>query len=332
MTETLDSAAVVPQENSTFARARRLLGRVPWRLVRLVIGLVLLFIVVRGFDWSHFGEILAEIHPIYVVIALAISVANLMLSALRWGTLLRAENVQVPLLTLARYYLVSLFFNNFLPPFVGADAVRMISLHESKSPGVRVVSVLIERVFGIAALLAFGTVAVLAAPGLRQYTSLVVLVVGAALAVAVGLVLLLVPELWLWATGWLRRFARPYRILMDIGQAGKFYRRHRRALLLTALISVVIQTLVVLSFQVRALAFGVDISFAQTMLVAPAITLLTLIPISPGGLGTQEAFFSLVYGTIGISPDVAVAMSLLARLVDLALGVAGGILWVRSRG
>jgi uncharacterized protein (TIRG00374 family) len=74
----------------------------------------------------------------------------------------------------------------------------------------------------------------------------------------------------------------------------------------------------------------VNISFAQTVLIAPAIILLTLIPISPGGLGTQEVFFAFVYGLVGIGGEVAVAMALLARSVDLLIGVLGGILWLRN--
>jgi uncharacterized membrane protein YbhN (UPF0104 family) len=302
-----------------------------WRVLRLAIGLILLVLIFRLVDWPTFFNLLRTALPGYVALALSVNFIDLMLSAWRWQILLKSESVDVPLLRLARYYLVSLFFNNYLPPFVGADAVRMLTIKESKSPGVRIVSVLIERGSGLFALLLFGSVAILANPGLRQYVALDALVLVASVGAAAALAALLLPETWLWAVGLSKRIPRLYDILLDVASAGKRYRQRRKTLAATFLISALIQSTVMLAYQFRALTFGVDVSLWNMLLVVPAITLLTMLPISPGGIGTREGFFALTFGMIGIDSATALAMALLARVLDIVMGVCGAIVWLRDR-
>jgi uncharacterized membrane protein YbhN (UPF0104 family) len=196
---------------------------------------------------------------------------------------------------------------------------------------VRVVSVLIERGSGLFALLLFGSVAILANPGLRQYYVLDALIFAALIGAAGAFAALLFPEMWLWAAGISKRIPRLYNILLDIASAGKRYRRKPRTLTATFLISALIQSIVVLAYQFWALTFGVDVGFWQMLLVVPAITLLTLLPISPGGIGTRESFFALTFGMVGIDSATALAMALLARALDIVMGVCGAIVWLRDR-
>jgi hypothetical protein len=86
--------------------------------------------------------------------------------------------------------------------------------------------------------------------------------------------------------------------------------------------------LVLTAFQARALAFGVQLSVESTLLVVPVVTLLTLIPLSPGGLGTQEAFSTLVLTMIGINSTTALAMALVARLLEIVLALVGALIWL----
>lgn len=310
--------------------AKKWFQALPWKAIRLLIGGILLALIIREIDWVSFLEIVRNIDPTYLVLMFGINLLNLFLSAWRWQILLRADGVETSILRLARYYLLSLFFNNFLPAFVGADAVRMVSVKESKSPGVRVVSVLIERGLGMFVLLAIGGAAILLTPSLRVLPSLDVLILGALAAVCSALVAILNPGLWWPVAGVTQRIPRLYTILEDIAQAGQRYRTRRSVLMAVLVISFLIQSLVVITFYWRAIALHVDVSFGQTIVMAASITPLTLIPITPGGIGTQEAFFTLTYGAIGISYAMSLAMALVARFMDLSMGVLGALVWLRS--
>lgn len=52
----------------------------------------------------------------------------------------------------------------------------------------------------------------------------------------------------------------------------------------------------------------------------------------PGALGVQEAGFVLVSGLFGIAPDQAIALSMVKRARELAVGVAGLVMWQWSEG
>ena len=301
-----------------------------WDMARLGIGLTLLILLTQLMDWSEFWRLLRTINPFYVLIAFSLNILNLGLSAWRWRMLLYSDGASVSWRRLMRYYLIAQFFNNYLPPFVGADAVRMLAVNESKSSGRRVVPVLIERGTGLLALLTLGALSIFVTPRLRQYTALCVVVALAFLGTIGALVALLFPKLWLWIMPLLRRFPRLDAILRDIADTGRRYRRKRAVLAATISVSLLIQVSVVLAFYVRALAFNVDVGFEEMFLVAPVVTVLTLIPISPGGIGTQEGFTTLTFGVIGIGNSTALAMALLARALDLAVSVIGAGLWLKT--
>ncbi len=50
----------------------------------------------------------------------------------------------------------------------------------------------------------------------------------------------------------------------------------------------------------------------------------------PGGIGVQEAGLVIVSGVFGIAPEPALAMSLIKRAADLAIGIPGLVLWQRT--
>lgn len=52
----------------------------------------------------------------------------------------------------------------------------------------------------------------------------------------------------------------------------------------------------------------------------------------PGALGVQEAGLILVCGLFGVSPDMAIALSMLKRVRELLLGVPGLVAWQLSEG
>ena len=50
----------------------------------------------------------------------------------------------------------------------------------------------------------------------------------------------------------------------------------------------------------------------------------------PGALGVQEGGYIIICGSFGLSPEVAIALSLIKRLREVVLGVPGLLAWQRS--
>jgi glycosyltransferase 2 family protein len=90
-------------------------------------------------------------------------------------------------------------------------------------------------------------------------------------------------------------------------------------------LGLVYQVLVVAVFVLAAKVVGVELSFALAAVSTPIVVLVTLIPLSVGGLGIREGGFVILLGQAGIDAADATVVSLLsaATIVIASAAVAG---------
>jgi uncharacterized protein (TIRG00374 family) len=78
-------------------------------------------------------------------------------------------------------------------------------------------------------------------------------------------------------------------------------------------------------------AIGVDLSTSGALVAGLVASLLSVEPVTPGGLGVTEPGIVLVLTSLGVSAAGASAVALLNRLVNYAsLAVAGAVVYVVS--
>ena len=77
-------------------------------------------------------------------------------------------------------------------------------------------------------------------------------------------------------------------------------------------------------------AFGVDIGVAGTILVLAAVILGSMIPVSPGNLGTYEASVFLTYRYLGVAPELAMSLALVQHLCFMLASVGIGYLYISA--
>ena len=92
----------------------------------------------------------------WILVSFSLHSLGLLISAVRWKILIKAQDDDASLVFLLKSYLVGSFFNNLLPTRIGGDAVRVwdgsrLSRSVLKSFAI----VLVERLTGIAVLLFF---------------------------------------------------------------------------------------------------------------------------------------------------------------------------------
>jgi len=147
-------------------------------------------------DLRGIGAALADARPAWVGAAFALHFVGLLLSAVRWRLLLRAQGAEAPLRFLAQSLLIGTFFNNFLPSTVGGDLMRARDTagHAGSGTGALAV-VLVERASGILVLGFFALAAPLAGALGHGAASAPATLAGSVLLVGfVALVLLLRPR------------------------------------------------------------------------------------------------------------------------------------------
>jgi uncharacterized membrane protein YbhN (UPF0104 family) len=88
--------------------------------------------------------------------------------------------------------------------------------------------------------------------------------------------------------------------------------------------SIVIQMVAIFSVYVLASGLSLNISFLSLVIFLPIVFIVTLIPVSISGIGLREGAFVLLFGTIGISPDKAMTLSLI-WFVSVVIGSLWGL-------
>jgi glycosyltransferase 2 family protein len=66
------------------------------------------------------------------------------------------------------------------------------------------------------------------------------------------------------------------------------------------------------------------------MVMVPLVVLLTMLPISIAGWGVREAAMVAAFGYVGVDAPGALALSVAFGLVQVAIGLPGGLWWFKS--
>ncbi len=257
-----------------------------------------------------------------------------LLTAWRWRWLVRALGLDLTPSDAVRYTLYGVFFNLVVPGATGGDVVK--AYYAAKRTGVAtkaVVSVFVDRLVGLFALVLFAAVVLWLGPdheGFGPARLLVAVVLGAALFGG----LLFLSRRARRATGLsalLRRLPFQH-VWEEVDAAFRLYRRHPKSLLLGMAVSFANHAGGCLCAYLLARALGLDaVTPGTAFALVPVVSLLAAIPVLPGGFGVGELAFAYFFGQVGVPATEAVALSVAYRLSILLVGLPGGVLWVLSR-
>lgn len=267
------------------------------------ITLVLLVFLVSKL-WEQLHTFAFKIsNPGYLALAIVCVISAILLSAELWGVFLPVEH-RPGFFRLLGMYIISMFWNIFLPGGVGGDMVRAVSLSRYiKRSDQAIGSILMARIASLwgVVLLAAGSAVIFGAR-----TSWINLWIPAVSAAGLGLTFLMtLAVLGFPVPGALKRF----QWINKINQLQLSYRKPR--LLATALlIAIMIQGLSIVINACAAAALGLDISVAQLFFAMPLINLITSLPVSLGGLGLREGSYYFLLNQVGVVPVDAVILSL----------------------
>jgi len=324
--------------NGTMIKIRGLMTkkRLIWLVVKIAVSLsLLIYILTSKVSLRDIGRGLAGLNLAWVALAFSLHIFGLLISAYRWQILARAQGDEVPLLYLAKSYLVGTFFNNFLPTRFGGDVVRIwdgskYSQSLLKSSAI----VVVERATGLVVLFLFALLASL----FRLDMARRIPIIWVSLLVGLGGLLLAAFFLSPPAGRLIGRFpsrgflARLKSKVLSFREVILAY-RHRWAPFCQALAwALLLQINVILYYFLIGRAFGLRVAFLDYFIFIPIVLLIQTIPITIGGLGLRESAYITVFRYYGVAARTAVSFSLVADLaVGLLVGLIGGIIYVTRK-
>jgi len=288
----------------------------------------LLYLALRGIDFSQVKARLANIRIAWMVAATAVALFQLWLGAVRWRDVTRVCGTELPLAQAFRYNFIGAFFNQTLPSAIGGDAVRLMLLGRSGA-GWRTAtySVFIDRAIGLIAL------AVLVIVTLPLSWQLIIdekgryaiALIGLA-AIGAGAGFLLLGRLpFPWLDSWF-----PTRHLRACSTVANQVIFGRTTALRIAVVSITIHVLAVVIIWLIAQSIVAAGQPGQLLALVPPVMLITMLPISIAGWGLREATMMVAFGYAGLPQADGLTVSLLYGAMVFAIGAAGGLVWILS--
>jgi uncharacterized protein (TIRG00374 family) len=295
--------------------------------------------------WSHGPrELWNTLHladPGALAISLVFMGMTIVLGVVRWRMVLRVQGLHLSVPRAAEISLVAHFFNSFLLGSTGGDLLKAYyaarETHHKKTEAV--MTVLVDRLVGLLAMLAFACLMMLPNLGLlAQHPWLAALawcVFG--MLVACGGVIALsfwggVSKTLPKARVWLRRLPKGD-LLERALEACRQFGRDRWFLARMLGVSMVLNVFCVLQIIALAEGLGLRIPVLALFVIVPVVVCVSAIPITPSGLGVRENLYVLMLAVpeIQVDPTQALSLSLLAYAGSLFWSVIGGVVYLTRR-
>ncbi|MEW6073035.1 MAG: lysylphosphatidylglycerol synthase transmembrane domain-containing protein [Planctomycetota bacterium] len=286
-----------------------------------------------GYDWKpSMVRVFREMEARGIAAGMGLISLGLLLGITRWWRLLALSGCRTSWGHALRLTFLGCFYNLVVPGLTGGDLVKGV-IAAKENPGRRadaIVSIVVDRLLGMAALALLAMVAILAAGD--TFAALRPPLLGILAGGAGGALL--------YANRTLRRRLRISALvdrlplgdkLRALDRAAVLYLRHPFEVAFAVLLSLGNHLCIVFGVLAFGLAFGIDAGPAaagarEYLVVVPVANAISAVPLTPGGWGLGEAVYQGLFERIGASGTLGVAVSVTFRLSQVALGLVGGIL------
>jgi glycosyltransferase 2 family protein len=301
------------------------------RTLRLLVSAVLLGLLLTLVEIDRLWDVVDDAQPGLLVLMLAATFAERLFAAWRWWLLLRLNEPRLGFWPVLRVTLVANYIGTFLPGGVGIEVLRIHGLARLTDLALALSSVVVERLFGLLALVLMIAVGLLLAP--IRLPAAVSLMVGLGLLGLLTAVLALVHP---WPRRIGRRILAWHRLdrlrtsLIGLEHRLDGYLRRPLALLASLLLAFLFQALRVLTVAIGAAALGIAVDPLLLAVIVPVTILISLAPISIGGFGPREAAYVALLGLAGVAPTPALVLALLREAMNLATLLPGAVLYARG--
>ncbi|HSI75065.1 MAG TPA: lysylphosphatidylglycerol synthase transmembrane domain-containing protein [Lunatimonas sp.] len=275
-------------------------------VVKLVVTGLAIWLVLNQVDLDEVGDTIFKANPFYLLLALFFFVVSKVFAAMRLRYFFEEIGVYLSSEYNFRLYLIGMFHNLYLPGGVGGDGYKVYLLHKESQKSVKklISSVLFDRINGLVALFFLAL--------LLSLISSIRLVFGE----------------WEWAVWVLFVLAFP---VYFIGTKWLFSKYHKN-LFTTSGLSFISQGIQLICTYFLLLSLGVDENIMAYQALFMLASILTIVPITFGGIGIREMVFIYSYQTLGMDREIGVSFSLLFFVITALVSFSGALIRNRPKG
>jgi uncharacterized protein (TIRG00374 family) len=267
-----------------------------------------------------------------MALSLSTHIFGTWIAAYRWKMLLNTQNVRLSIATLSAIVLIGSFFNNFLPTSIGGDVFRTYDVSKkAEIPlGTSASIILIERFAGVVSAAVFAVIALFLGFTTIGNQSIIIPVTIFFIICVIITIIIIKPSLF-----GIDKLFRKFNFLQKMREklssvfnTLESFKDYKMVLLKVLIYSFLLQFAVILNYYLASLAVGIDLGITAFLFMVPVISIITMIPISIGGIGLRENAIVIIMAGLGVMEEKAAVCSLLILVMLLIVGIIGGIVYI----
>lgn len=277
-----------------FLMDKRKLRKHVFNILKFVVSIGAVIYVLSKIDIERLGEAFIGVRWYLLFFAMLFFIGSKIVSSIRLNICFSNIEVRITQLSNFRLYLLSMFYNLFLPGGIGGDGYKIWYLKKEGGYSFKklTAAVLHDRINGLFAigLIVFLMLLFLSVPVSLKYISIVVLLV------SVVTYLVILKRLFPW-----------------------FY----HSIVHVTFLSLIVQLFQVIAVISIALAIGINGQYPGIVLVFLVSSAVAVLPFTIGGTGARELVFLYGGKLLGIEVSLAVAISFIFFIITAVISFTG---------
>jgi uncharacterized protein (TIRG00374 family) len=291
-----------------------------------------LFLIVKQIDFNNFSKVIKDADLRFLAAAYLAALLGFLPAALRWKKLIDITGLNYSLFSTYRFYIIGSFFGLAMPGSIGGDGARIWLCNRDSKIGVAMVTatVLVERTMGVIALFLILSAGVIINPAPGGFDINIFVLSMAGLGV---LSVILAPHIIRYIAKQKNPFVKNNSHISNlinkiVTQLEPIKDVSLYQLLYVLILSIFFQLFDILVTYLLSCALNIKISFFVLFVAMPIVYLVTVLPISPGGLGVREGALMFVLGQFSVIPDLSAILALAVFFNRVLIAITGGVIFV----
>ncbi len=300
-------------------------------LIKFLISISLLAFLLKKTGLDIFLQSFASINLELCLLSVMLYIGSQYLSSFRWKILLMPHNITITTPKLFSFYLVGMFFNNFLPSSIGGDAIKGYDLYRySKKGRESFTTVFLERYIGLAAMLLIGLVSLVFIYPLPEDSLVKILILGISTIFIVATIIVTnsrVKNLTINLVSKLK-IKKLEKVIFKVYETFGKYKNHKSSFRDAVFLSIIIQVMNIVVYIILSNALNIKVPWGYFFLFFPITTAISMLPISINGLGIREGINVYLFTQVGVANSQALSLSLSWFLMVMVISLLGAIIFL----
>lgn len=293
--------------------------------LKLIVTLFLIIFLLSKSNWNNVWLQVQKINLFVIVFVFFLMISSIAISSFKWRILLSIHEIHYSMKKLVKFYLIAMFFNNFLPTRVGGDAYRVSkTIHNQHSKAGAIIALFMERFTGICALLLLGFVGAIV--GFIQHGN--ELSKWAVASGAIGIVIVISFFCIYKKVEIVSKLPEKFRNVIN---NVNYYKKNLPKLLNVILISFMFHGLSILRFVILIFAVEASCSFFDMALILTIFNIAGVLPITINGIGVVDGTFIYLINQYGVDYDAALLVMIVNRALLAIISFLGGLIYILDK-